>query len=143
MKNEGTKCEHNLESTSDTLARLRMLRLAKYGRWAPLFAGCEQLVDTALTIAEDAVSEMPARLDKVQRLRTHLVLRRVGLSELPLRFSDLASTLPVLARLAERELHIPGLTGIASAALHLVAKLTGHLDAPNYGVTFVVSDERD
>ncbi len=115
-----TRCTH--EKAADTLARLRVLREPRYGRWAPLVAGYEHLIDTALAIAEDAVADRPARLDQVKRLRLHVQLKLAGITDRPIDLDELGATVRVLARLAETELRIPGLSGGAEALLSLVER---------------------
>jgi hypothetical protein len=116
-----TRCNYAAD-TAETLARLRTLRLARYGRWAPLIAGYEQLVDAAIGIAEDAVADRPARLSAVKRVRAHVQLRLAGITHAPIDLDDLGSCVRVLARLAEAELRIPGLSGGAEALLSLIER---------------------
>lgn len=108
--------------SADALARLRTLRLGRAGRWAPLIAGYEQIVDGAIGIAEDAVADRPARLAAVKRLRAQVQLRLAGITDRPIDLDDLGSTVRVLARLAETELRIPGASGGAEALLSLLER---------------------
>jgi len=128
------------EESAKALAELRTRRLARSGRWAPLIDGYEKLVDAAIGIAEDAVSERSARLAAVRRLRSHVQLRIAGITERPIDLDDLGITVRVLARLAETELHIPGASAGAEALLSLVERAGA--TRPHAGRDFTFVDTR-
>ena len=106
--------------SAKALAQLRTQRLARHGRWAPLIDGYEQLVDAAIGVAEAASADRPTRLAAVKSLRAHVQLRLAGITDRPIDLDDLGSTVRVLARLAETELRIPGLTSGADVLLGLI-----------------------